>query len=127
MAVSSLLAERLGTSMCGIRRLPRRFIRRLPLERPGSLALASVRMAIGWCTRYQLKYTRWIGPQTPPGQLARSLRAPTPGRASAGTDGFCQATGAQQIGRLTNLMQLSVDTSWYVRYRSTTNPDFGAT
>jgi len=38
-----------------------------------------------------------------------------------------QATGAQQIGRLTNLMQLTVDTSWYVRYRSTTNPDFGAT
>jgi hypothetical protein len=38
-----------------------------------------------------------------------------------------QATGAQQIGRLTNLMQLSVDTSWYVRYRSATNPDFGAT
>jgi hypothetical protein len=38
-----------------------------------------------------------------------------------------KATGAQQIGRLTNLMQLSVDTSWYVRYRSTTNPDFGET
>jgi hypothetical protein len=38
-----------------------------------------------------------------------------------------QATGAQQIGRLTNLTQLSVDTSWYTRYRSTTNPDFGAT
>jgi Ferritin-like domain len=38
-----------------------------------------------------------------------------------------QATGAQDIGRLTNLMQLSVDTSWYIRYRSTTNPDFGAT
>jgi Ferritin-like domain len=38
-----------------------------------------------------------------------------------------QATGAQQLGRLTNLMQLSVDTSWYVRYRSKTNPDFGAT
>jgi len=37
-----------------------------------------------------------------------------------------QAKGAQQIGRLTNLMQLSVDTSWYVRYRSATNPDFGA-
>ena len=37
-----------------------------------------------------------------------------------------QATGARQIGRLTNLMQLSVDTSWYVRYRSATNPDFGA-
>ncbi len=38
-----------------------------------------------------------------------------------------QATGAQNIGRLTNLMHLNVDTSWYVRYRSTTNPDFGAT
>jgi hypothetical protein len=38
-----------------------------------------------------------------------------------------QATGAQQIGRLTNLMELSVDTTWYTRYRSTTNPDFGAT
>jgi TAT (twin-arginine translocation) pathway signal sequence len=39
-----------------------------------------------------------------------------------------QATGAQQIGRLTNLMQLSVDTTWYTRYRSRTmNPDFGDT
>jgi hypothetical protein len=38
-----------------------------------------------------------------------------------------QAEGAQQIGRLTNLTQLKVDTSWYTRYRSTTNPDFGAT
>src|SRR6202040_923570 len=37
------------------------------------------------------------------------------------------AAGAQQIGRLTNLMQLTVDTSWYIRYRSATNPDFGAT
>lgn len=37
------------------------------------------------------------------------------------------ADGAQQIGRLTNLTQLKVDTSWYTRYRSTTNPDFGAT
>jgi Ferritin-like domain/TAT (twin-arginine translocation) pathway signal sequence len=37
-----------------------------------------------------------------------------------------KATGAQQIGRLTNLMQLTVDTSWYTRYRSRTqNPDFG--
>lgn len=37
-----------------------------------------------------------------------------------------KATGAQQIGRLTNLMQLSVDTSWWTRYRSRTgNPDFG--
>jgi len=39
-----------------------------------------------------------------------------------------QATGAQQIGRLTNLMQLTVDTSWWARYRSRTkNPDFGDT
>src|SRR5229473_4874904 len=39
-----------------------------------------------------------------------------------------QATGAQQIGRLTNLMQLSVDTTWYTRYRSRTgNPDLGDT
>ncbi|HEY6767887.1 MAG TPA: hypothetical protein VI386_24295 [Candidatus Sulfotelmatobacter sp.] len=37
------------------------------------------------------------------------------------------ATGAQNIGRLTNLMHLNVDTSWFVRYRSATNPDFGAT
>jgi Ferritin-like domain len=35
-----------------------------------------------------------------------------------------RATGANQIGRLTNLMQLTVDTSWYTRYRSrTNNPD----
>ena len=38
-----------------------------------------------------------------------------------------QATGAQQKGRLTNLMNLNVDTSWYTRYRSSTNPDLGAT
>jgi len=38
-----------------------------------------------------------------------------------------QATGAQNIGRLTNLMNLTVDTSWYTRYRSSTNPDFGVT
>lgn len=37
-----------------------------------------------------------------------------------------QATGAKQIGRLTNLMNLNVDTSWYTRYRSKENPDFGA-
>ena len=36
-----------------------------------------------------------------------------------------QATGAEQIGRLTNLMQLNVDTSWYLKYRSSGNPDFG--
>jgi len=37
-----------------------------------------------------------------------------------------KATGAKQIGRLTNLMKLNVDTSWYTRYRSKQNPDFGA-
>jgi hypothetical protein len=38
------------------------------------------------------------------------------------------ATGAQQIGRLTNLMQLRVDTSFWTRYRSDSqNPDFGDT
>jgi hypothetical protein len=36
------------------------------------------------------------------------------------------ATGAQQIKRLTNLMELTVDTTWWTRYRSSTrNPDFG--
>jgi Ferritin-like domain len=38
-----------------------------------------------------------------------------------------KATGAKQKGRLTNLQSLNVDTSWYVRYRSTKNPDLGAT
>jgi len=38
-----------------------------------------------------------------------------------------QASGAQQTGRLTNLTNLTVDTSWYTRYRSADNPDFGAT
>ena len=37
------------------------------------------------------------------------------------------AFGSTGILRLTNLMNLTVDTSWYVRYRSTTNPDLGAT
>lgn len=39
-----------------------------------------------------------------------------------------KATGAQQTGRLTNLMQLTVDTTWWTRYRSRTgNPDLGDT
>src|SRR5947207_10696711 len=39
-----------------------------------------------------------------------------------------QVTGVPQKGRLTNLKQLSVDTSWWTRYRSSTkNPDFGGT
>jgi hypothetical protein len=37
------------------------------------------------------------------------------------------ATGSSGSKRLTNLMHLNVDTSWYIRYRSTTNPDLGAT
>src|SRR5580658_7217324 len=37
------------------------------------------------------------------------------------------ATGSTDSPRLTNLMHLNVDTSWFTRYRSTTNPDFGAT
>jgi len=38
-----------------------------------------------------------------------------------------QVSFVPQTGRLTNLKQLSVDTSWWTRYRSTTNPAFGAT
>jgi len=34
------------------------------------------------------------------------------------------ADGAQQIGRVTNLTQLTIDTSFWSRYRSVTNPDF---
>ena len=33
------------------------------------------------------------------------------------------ASGAQNIGRLTNLGHLNIDTSWFTRYRSTPNPD----
>jgi hypothetical protein len=36
------------------------------------------------------------------------------------------ATGAKHEGRLTSLMHLNVDTSWYTRYRSGRNPDLGA-
>src|ERR1700693_1551610 len=36
-----------------------------------------------------------------------------------------QATGAKNIGRLTNLLKLNVDLSWYTRYRSPRNPDSG--
>ncbi len=37
-----------------------------------------------------------------------------------------KASGAQQIGRLTNLMELTVDTTWWTRYRSrSANPDLG--
>ncbi|MCU1336731.1 MAG: hypothetical protein JWO19_2312 [Bryobacterales bacterium] len=37
-----------------------------------------------------------------------------------------KAAGALGNGRLTNLQMLTVDTSWYFRYRSTQNPDLGA-
>jgi hypothetical protein len=36
-------------------------------------------------------------------------------------------TGSASEKRLTNLMNLTVDTSWFIRYRSTGNPDFGST
>src|SRR3954449_2749586 len=36
-------------------------------------------------------------------------------------------TGLKPIGRLTNLTDLTVDTSYFKRYQSTENPDFGAT
>ena len=35
-------------------------------------------------------------------------------------------TGMRQIGRLTNLTDLTIDTSYYRRYRGVRNPDFGA-
>ncbi len=39
-----------------------------------------------------------------------------------------RATGARQIGRLTNLTQLTVDTTWWTRYRDADhNPDLGGT
>src|SRR5205823_7285292 len=39
-----------------------------------------------------------------------------------------KTTGAQQIGRLTNLTELTVDTSYWTRYCSDSqNPDFGDT
>ena len=39
-----------------------------------------------------------------------------------------KATGARQVGRLTNLMELTIDTSWWTRYRSDSkNPDLGDT
>src|SRR6202011_4962015 len=37
-----------------------------------------------------------------------------------------KATGARQLRRLTNLQNLTVDTSFYTRYRSEQNPDRGA-
>ena len=38
------------------------------------------------------------------------------------------ATGSSRILRLTNLMELTIDTSWWTRYRSDSgNPDFGDT
>jgi Ferritin-like domain len=39
-----------------------------------------------------------------------------------------KAAGARQTGRLTNLMELTIDTSWWTRYRSDSrNPDLGDT
>lgn len=45
-----------------------------------------------------------------------------------GTLPSSNATGANQVGRLTTLTQLKVDTTWWTRYRSRTgNPDLGDT
>jgi len=39
-----------------------------------------------------------------------------------------KVTGVPQNGRLTNLQRLTIDTTWWTRYRSATaNPDFGGT
>jgi Ferritin-like domain len=38
-----------------------------------------------------------------------------------------KATGALKMKRLTSLTELTIDTTWYTRYRSKKNPDFGAT
>jgi hypothetical protein len=38
-----------------------------------------------------------------------------------------KATGAKKARRLTMLQNLTVDTSWYLRYRGTQNPDLGGT
>src|ERR1700730_8094827 len=39
-----------------------------------------------------------------------------------------KASGARQIGRITNLMQLTVDTTYWTKYRSSSkNPDLGDT
>ena len=52
------------------------------------------------------------------------------GQQPVNLDGFrtlpsSSAQGAQQKGRLTDLMALNVDTSWYTRYRTNSNPDLG--
>jgi hypothetical protein len=54
------------------------------------------------------------------------------GAESVSLEQFRHLTGSSADGstgdmRLTNLMHLNVDTSWFVRYRSTTNPDLGGT
>jgi hypothetical protein len=57
----------------------------------------------------------------------RSKRAPPVNLDEFRTLPSSKATGARQVGGLTNLQTLDVDTSWYVRYRSSTNSDLGAT
>lgn len=52
-------------------------------------------------------------------------------RAPVSLEGFrilpSSPAAPNQTTRLTNLMNLNVDTSWYLRYRSDVNPDFGGT
>jgi Ferritin-like domain len=59
-------------------------------------------------------YLKWKGAEPVSLEEFRNL----PGSTASGSSGDL---------RLTNLMNLNVDTSWYVRYRSTTNPDLGGT
>jgi hypothetical protein len=59
-------------------------------------------------------YLKWKGAEPVSLEEFRTL----PGSSADGSSGDL---------RLTNLMNLNVDTSWYVRYRSTTNPDLGGT
>jgi hypothetical protein len=56
----------------------------------------------------------------------RSKGAPTVSLERFRTLAPSAATGAKHRKRLTNLMRLNVDTSWYTRYRGAANPDFGA-
>ncbi len=61
-------------------------------------------------------------------QYLASKGAPTVSLDQFRTLPSSKATGANQFGRLTNLMQLTVNTTWWTRYRSRhKNPDFGDT
>jgi Ferritin-like domain len=58
------------------------------------------------------------------GNYLESKGAEPPNLSHFATLPSSKADGARQVGRLTNLTQLTVDTSFWSRYRSITNPDF---